>query len=276
MRAIDTRSAIQPIPVLLYHGVTDTPPPDQPAFTVSPARFAEHVAAMEASGRTALSISQLGAGLRGKGKLPGLAFAVTFDDGFPDTPAATRLLSEHGIASTVFIATGRLDGERPELPAAALAALAALADDGLVELGAHSVSHPYLDEVTMSAVRHEIGESRRVLEQRCGRNIQSFAYPHGAYDHAVRAAVGDAGFLTAAAVKNAFSHPADDALAVARITIMRDTSTEAVARLLAGRGAPLAWSRERYRTHLFRTARRVRRRALEMRRTRKGSVDPLA
>ncbi len=269
----DTGSATAPIPVLLYHAVTDTPPRDQPAFTVSPARFAEQVAAMLASGRVALSMAQLGAGLRGETRLPGAVFAVTFDDGFPDTPAATRMLSEHGIASTVFIATGRLDGERPRLPASALAALA---DDSLVELGAHTVSHPYLDEVSLSAARHEIGESRRVLEQRSGRRVESFAYPHGAYDRAVRAAVGDAGFLTAAAVKNAFSHPADDALAVARITIMRDTSTDAVARLLAGRGAPLAWSRERYRTHVFRTARRVRRRTLELRRTRKGSIDPLA
>jgi peptidoglycan/xylan/chitin deacetylase (PgdA/CDA1 family) len=276
MRALDTSSgsaAIEPIPVLLYHAVTDTPPPDQPTFTVSPVRFAEHVAAMVASGRTALSISQLGAALRGEGKLPGSAFAVTFDDGFPDTLAATRLLSERGIASTVFIATGRLDGDRPQLPAAVLAALA---DDSLVELGAHTVSHPYLDEVSLSAARREIGESRRVLEQRSGRIVESFAYPHGAYDRAVRAAVADAGFLTGAAVKNAFSHPADDALAVARITIMRETSTEAVTRLLAGRGAPLAWGRERYRTHAFRTARRVRRRTLGLRRTRKGSIDPLA
>jgi peptidoglycan/xylan/chitin deacetylase (PgdA/CDA1 family) len=268
-----TTSAIEPIPVLLYHAVTDTPPPDQPAFTVSPARFAEHVAAMVTSGRIALSIGQLGAHLRGEDELAGPAFAVTFDDGFPDTPAATRLLSEHGLTSTVFITTGRIAGQRPELPAAALADLAG---DDLVELGAHTVTHPYLDEIALSAAKYEIAESRRVLEQRSGRLVQSFAYPHGAYDRAVRDAVADAGFLTAVAVKNAFSHRADDPLAVARVTIMRNTSTEDVAKLLAGHGAPLAWSRERYRTQVFRTARRVRRRTLGLRRTGKGSVDPLA
>ncbi len=264
VRALETRSAIEPIPVLLYHAVTDTPPPDQPAFTVPRARFAEHVAAMVASGRTALSISELGACLRGEYELAGPAFAVTFDDGFSDTPAATRLLSEHGIASTVFIATGRMDGERPELPAGAVAALVG---NPLVELGAHTVSHPYLDELELPEITIEVAESRRILEQHAGRKIASFAYPHGAYSREVRGAVGAAGFRTAAAVKNALSHSFDDPLALARVTIMRDTTTDAVAELLAGRGAPLAWRGERYRTQAFRTARRWRRRAIALRRT---------
>jgi peptidoglycan/xylan/chitin deacetylase (PgdA/CDA1 family) len=264
---------IEPIPILLYHAVTDTPPVDQASFTVAPSAFAEHVAAMVASGRRALSVSALGACLRGERPLPGPSFAVTFDDGFLDTVAATRLLSEHGIASTVFVTTGRMDGERAELPPAAVSALAA---DELVELGAHTVSHPYLDELAPAVAAFEIAESRRMLQQRTGRTVDSFAYPHGAYNREVRAAVSSAGFSTAAAVKNALCHPADDPLALARVTIMRETSTDAVARLLGGRGAPLAWSRERYRTQAFRTARRMRRRAVDLRRRRKGPIDPLA
>ncbi|MDQ6605453.1 MAG: hypothetical protein M3Z06_02770, partial [Actinomycetota bacterium] len=89
-----------------------------------------------------------------------------------------------------------------------------------------------------------------------------------AYSRVVRTAVGAAGYRSAAAVKNALSHPADDPLAIARVTIMRDTSTDAVAELLAGRGAPLAWRRERYRTQAFRTARRLRRRAVVLARGR--------
>jgi peptidoglycan/xylan/chitin deacetylase (PgdA/CDA1 family) len=256
---------VDPIPVFLYHAVTDAPPRDQPSYTVSPARFAEHIAAMVASGRSPLTVDELGAGLRRERRLSAPSFAVTFDDGFPDTVAATALLAEHGISSTVFITTGRLDGDRPELPAAALAALG---ENPLVELGAHTVSHPYLDELELPEITIEVAGSRRILEQHVGRPITSFAYPHGAYSREVRGAVGAAGFRAAAAVKNALSHPADDPLALARVTIMHDTSTDAVAELLAGRGAPLAWTRERYRTHAFRTARRLRRRAIALRRAR--------
>ena len=42
------------------------------------------------------------------------------------------------------------------------------------------------------------------------QQITTFAYPHGNYHRGVRAAVVEAGFDSAAAVKNAFSHPADD------------------------------------------------------------------
>ncbi len=256
---------LDPIPVLLYHAVTDTPPRDQPSFTVSPARFGEHVTAMLASGRTPLTVDELGAGLRGERPLSGPSFAVTFDDGFCDTVAATTLLAEHGISSTVFITTGRMDGDRPELPAGAVAALA---QNPRVELGAHTVSHPYLDELELPEIAIELAESRRALERHAGREIRSFAYPHGAYSREVRAGVAAAGFRSAAAVKNALSHRADDPLAIARLTIMHDTSTDALAELLSGRGAPLAWSRERYRTRAFRTARRLRRRAIALRRAR--------
>ena len=157
---------LAPIPVLLYHAVTDSPPPDQPAFTVSPARFAEHVAAMVASGRPPLTIDELGACLRHEQQWSGPSFAVTFDDGFPDTVAATALLAEHGISSTVFITTGRMDGDRPALPAEAVAALAA---NPLVELGAHTVSHPYLDELELPELTTELADSRLRLEQQVGR-----------------------------------------------------------------------------------------------------------
>ena len=50
-----TVAELQPIPVLLYHSVEDAPAPDQPLFTVRPSTFAEHVAAIVDSGRSALT-----------------------------------------------------------------------------------------------------------------------------------------------------------------------------------------------------------------------------
>jgi hypothetical protein len=74
-----------------------------------------------------------------------------------------------------------------------------------------------------------------------------------------------AGFTSAAAVKNALSHPADDVFAIARWTLMRDTATVALARVLAGQDLPLAWARERHRTRAAREVRRMRRRLRELR-----------
>lgn len=50
---------------------------------------------------------------------------------------------------------------------------------GLVEIGAHTITHPVLATYSAEAARREIGESRRALEQLVGRPVTSFAYPFG-------------------------------------------------------------------------------------------------
>src|SRR5579862_9742762 len=205
------------IPVLVYHSISEVPAAGQEAFTVRPARFAEHVAAIADSGRVPLTITGLGMALRGERALPAKAVAITFDDGFDDTLAAVEMLAAANVASTVFVTTdriGRVDGVAPSVIEGLIALDA--------EIGAHTVSHPYLDELGPGQARTEIAGSKRVLEDRFQHPVASFAYPHGAYDRGVRQAVVDAGFSVAAAVKNALSHPADDPFAIARWTVMGD------------------------------------------------------
>lgn len=251
------RTGIQRIPVLLYHAVTDDPPADQPRFTVTPAQFAEHVDAMVQCGGVALTIGEFAAALRCERELPARAWAITFDDGFLDTPRAVGELAAHGIASTVFATTGRLAGPVPQLAPSALEELNAMES---VELGAHTVTHPRLEEIDIRAARAEITASKHQLEQRIGRSVSSFAYPHGAYDLRVRSAVKEAGFTAAAAVKNAISHAGDDPYAIARWTVQAKTTRADIERILTGEGAPLAWSGERNRTRAYRRARQLHRR----------------
>lgn len=72
-----------------------------------------------------------------------------------------------------------------------------MAAGGLVEIGAHTVSHPVLSLLDPAAKRREVGESKRVCEQVSGVPVSGFAYPHGAFDQEVLAAVRDAGFVWA-------------------------------------------------------------------------------
>ena len=98
------------------------------------------------------------------------------------------------------------------------------------------MSHPHLDELPARVAAAEISDSRRQLEEHLGSSVATFAYPHGDHGRRVRAAVIAAGFSSAAAVKNALSHRGDDPFAIARWTVMHDTSPEQVARILAGEG----------------------------------------
>ena len=54
-----------------------------------------------------------------------------------------------------------------------------LADGGLVEIGAHTVSHPVLSAITLETQEEEILRSRIELQEIVGQPIMSFAYPYG-------------------------------------------------------------------------------------------------
>lgn len=243
------------IPVLLYHAVDDRALAAGSWGAVSRAQFVAHVEAIANSGRVPLTVSALAAGLRGEQALPPHAVAITFDDGYADTYEAAALLGRRGLSCSVYVTTGKI-GARDRLSASQLLALARMPT---VELGAHAVRHRHLDELTPRELAAELGESRLRLEQLTAAPIESFAYPHGAFDRSVRAAVIAAGYRSAAAVKNALCHRGDDPFAIARWTVTA-ASQDRLAEVLAGNGAPLSWRGERLRTRAHRLARRQRRR----------------
>jgi peptidoglycan/xylan/chitin deacetylase (PgdA/CDA1 family) len=238
------------VPVLLYHAITARPPPGLQGFTVHPRRFVEHLGVVRDAGRVGLTVSQLAACLKGISQLPGLPVLVTFDDGYADFLNAAEDLLTSRLPSTLYMTTGEI-GSTGMLTSRQLQSL----DHG-VEVGAHSRTHPRLDELSPARLRSEVFGSKADLEDVLRRPVRSFAYPHGDHDHTVRQAVID----SAAAVKNAFSHDRDDPFAIARITVTAQMTAGRIRELLEGRDAPVAWSRERRRTRAYRAYRRMRRR----------------
>jgi peptidoglycan/xylan/chitin deacetylase (PgdA/CDA1 family) len=242
------------IPVLLYHSVGDQPPANGSWGAVSRSEFAAHVEAIGACGREGITVTMLAAALRGEQQLPERPVAITFDDGYEDTYAAVELLHSRGLCSTVYVTTGEI-GTPDRL---SRRQICTMASELGVELGAHAVHHVHLDELPPGQLAEELAASKTQLEELTGGTVESFAYPHGAYDGHVRDAVIDAGYRSAAAVKNAVSHLADDPFAIARWTVMAATPAERIAEVLAGEGVPLSWTRERLRTRVYRSARRHR------------------
>ena len=75
--------------------------------------------------------------------------------------------------------------------------VAQLAAGGLVEVGAHTVTHPVLALLSVRRQRAEIRKSKARLEAIVGRRVTSFAYPYGSladYSPATVGMVREAGF----------------------------------------------------------------------------------
>ena len=224
------------VPVLLYHAVTARPPPGLERFTVAPRHFADHLRVLRDAGRVGLTVSQFAACLRNGPVLPELPVVVTFDDGYADFLDAAERLGIAGLPATLYMTTGQIGAARM-LTRRQLQSLG-----GSVEVGAHSRTHPGWTSLPPAAPRRGPG-SKADLEDLLQQPTRSFAYPHGDHDRQVRQTVVDAGFDSAAAVKNAFSHERDDPFAIARITVTAGTTAERIGQLLQGRGAPAAWAR---------------------------------
>ena len=73
----------------------------------------------------------------------------------------------------------------------------ALTADGLVSIGAHTVTHPVLSELGSIRCRREIRNSKLICELLIGAQVESFAYPYGEFDAKAREETRTAGFTLA-------------------------------------------------------------------------------
>jgi peptidoglycan/xylan/chitin deacetylase (PgdA/CDA1 family) len=63
------------------------------------------------------------------------------------------------------------------------AELRELTRDGLIEVGAHTVTHPVLSKADALTQRSQIAGSKSALERILGKPVSSFAYPYGGRQH---------------------------------------------------------------------------------------------
>jgi peptidoglycan/xylan/chitin deacetylase (PgdA/CDA1 family) len=75
--------------------------------------------------------------------------------------------------------------------------LSSLQPGNIIEVGAHTVTHPFLATISPEAQLHEIQENKAQLEEIFGHSIESFAYPHGNYNLHTSEIVRQAGFTCA-------------------------------------------------------------------------------
>jgi peptidoglycan/xylan/chitin deacetylase (PgdA/CDA1 family) len=245
-------------PILLYHSIGSTRRERADRFEVTEDDFRRHMDLVAANGRWTPTISEL-AGALGAGRpMPSSPAPVTFDDGTADFyDRAWPVLREGGLTATLYVISGLVGKRYGGHRMLGWEQLEELVEGG-VEIGAHSHRHVQLDVVRLDRAAQELVNSKLVLEDRLQTAVNSFSYPFGYHTAAVKSLVSRSGFTSACAVKNRLSHPADDLLALARLTMTADTNLRQVGQLLKGRGAARAWTGERLPTRAWRVYRRGR------------------
>jgi peptidoglycan/xylan/chitin deacetylase (PgdA/CDA1 family) len=92
---------------------------------------------------------------------------------------ATRRTTLHRLAEE----TGKGVRGRASHRAMTEAEVSDLARSGLIEVGAHTVTHPVLSVADPLTQRSEVAGSKSALERILGKPISSFAYPYGGRQH---------------------------------------------------------------------------------------------
>jgi peptidoglycan/xylan/chitin deacetylase (PgdA/CDA1 family) len=132
---------------------------------------------------------------------------VTFDDAYASIRDAIPTLRRFGFPSTIFVCTAFAYGGLPlripeleqveqvdELATLDWGALRELVDEGMVEVGSHTLTHAHLKEFSHAELMRELVDSKTAIADNLGRPCEAFAYPYGEQDLRVRKAVAAAGY----------------------------------------------------------------------------------
>lgn len=147
---------------------------------------------------------------------------VTFDDGhMSNYYLAFPILKKYGFKATFFIVSGRvnhkyfLTGEQ----------IREIAEGGM-EIGSHGMTHKYFPLMTDDEMRHELFESKRILESIIQRDIDYFAFPGGHYTKKAFQHLKAAGYSGACSCLQGLNSLSNNPYLLKRIEVRRNVLAE--------------------------------------------------
>ncbi len=180
-------------------------------YVLTPEEFRALMVEARASSRRAIPVGQV------PSELGGVFYSLTFDDGAAsDYEIAFPTLCELGLRATFFVVPTLVDtpgyvtwAQLREMVAAGM------------EVGSHSLTHPFVHELDRAGVQREFGESKRLLEERLGVAIRSASLPRGWESPALRGVLAELGYKAFCTSRVAWWYVGGDALASPRVAVRR-------------------------------------------------------
>ena len=165
------------IPVLMYHSISN----DKSHLSVSTNNFENQLKYLSKSGYKSISFNEINKNIN-------KPIIITFDDGYKDNLInALPILKKYNYVSTCFVVSdfigrsNKWDEGHKNFVYKEL-----LTKNDLVEwlnhgmsLGSHGKSHMSLTTLNDQQVKHEIFNSKNIIQDYIGSNVDSFSYPFG-------------------------------------------------------------------------------------------------
>ncbi len=178
--------------ILMLHQVTRQEAAS--GMNVPPARFEALLALLKARNAKTVTMSEWLE--NAKNNQTENMVAITFDDGFLDNfTEAFPLLQKYQMKATIYLAPQfesitRMQPEHMQI----------MYKSGLIEFGAHTMTHPNLNKISDEQAMQEMIDSKKWVEQQIG-HCRCFAYPFGRFSDRHMQMAAQAGFSCAVSTK---------------------------------------------------------------------------
>lgn len=161
---------------------------------------------------------------------PEKSVVITFDDGCEtDLITAAPILREAGFHATFYVTAGLLD-QPGYLSTAQLKDLSSTT----FEIGCHSMTHAYLDDLQQPDLRREILDARKKLEDLIGEKVEHFSCPGGRYSANALAVVKESGYRSLATSHARANSLSTDPFQLGRVAIMRTFNLDFFQKICTG------------------------------------------
>jgi peptidoglycan/xylan/chitin deacetylase (PgdA/CDA1 family) len=206
--------------VLTYHSLDES----GSVLAIAPCIFAEQMRILHELGVRVVPLAEIHQILR-VARAPQPIVVITFDDGFQSVyEHSLPVLERYGFPATVFLVTDYCEktnswpSQPRHIERQSLLRWSEIKDMNTagITFGSHTRTHPDLRTLAARDAEEELVASKKAIEDATGRSVDTFAYPYGTYNEAVKRLV-QAYFAVACSTTLGFVKQDSDLLALERL-----------------------------------------------------------
>ncbi len=194
------------IPILMYHQIAEVEQDKDPfGIALTPEKFEQQMHYLHKKNYRCLHLSEAGNYWQRGLDLPKRSFVLTFDDGYRDIYTTVwSILDRFGFTATIFLVAEQVgnqsnwQGQSDSLsvPLMSWSEIRELARYGFT-FGNHTLTHLRLPTLNDNQAKVEIVQSKNIIEDKLGIEINLFSYPYTASDIRIQQIVEDSGHILA-------------------------------------------------------------------------------